>query len=85
MGRIERGGGNGGEPVRSPLGRLSFRRPHAGIIPAFDLIRRAGGMVASTPSCLGALRRIPFQRYYAYNHRGSRSRRAWALWSTSDV
>lgn len=29
MGRIERGGGDGGEPARSPQGRSSFRRPHA--------------------------------------------------------
>ena len=26
MGRIERGGGDGGEPARSPLGRPRFRR-----------------------------------------------------------
>jgi hypothetical protein len=30
MGRIKRGGGDDGEPVRSPPGRLSFRRLHAG-------------------------------------------------------
>ena len=27
MGRIERGGGDGGEPARSPPGRPRFRRP----------------------------------------------------------
>lgn len=28
MRRIERGGGDGGEPVRSPLGRLTYSWPH---------------------------------------------------------
>jgi hypothetical protein len=27
MGRIKRGGGDGGDPVRSPSGWLNFRRP----------------------------------------------------------
>lgn len=33
MGRIKRGGGNDGEPVRSPPGWLTFRRPRAGFLP----------------------------------------------------
>lgn len=33
MGRIERGGGDDGEPVRSPLGWLSYRQSHVGLWP----------------------------------------------------
>jgi hypothetical protein len=42
VGRIERGGGDGGEPARSPPGRLRFRRPrdHA---CGCDICRRAEG------------------------------------------
>ena len=42
MGRIERGGGDGGEPARSPPGRPRFRRlrDHA---CGCDICRRAEG------------------------------------------
>lgn len=37
MGRINCGGGDGGDPVRSPQGRSRFRRPRWGADPVFDL------------------------------------------------
>ena len=76
MGRIERGGGNGGEPVRSPPGRLRFRRPHAGSIPACELM----GVLAIDSQhaiLLGCHRRIPFRGGHAYNHGDSWFCRIW--------
>ena len=42
MGRIERGGGDGGEPARSPPGRLRFRRPRDRTCGC-DICRRTEG------------------------------------------
>jgi len=44
MGRIKRGGGNGGEPARSPLGRRSYADCMTGRSePGHEPLRRAGG------------------------------------------
>ena len=50
LGRIERGGGNGGKPGRSPPGWLRFRRPHAD--DAHDVMDERAGQSAARPKLI---------------------------------
>ena len=50
MGRIERGGGDGGEPARSPPGRPRFRRPHGWRCPAMQQERACRSSAMQLPA-----------------------------------